>query len=474
MNMEKKSVWSKYLKDNEFKSEETDFDVLIIGGSLSGILVAYELRNSNLKVGILERNKILDGITSKMTAKLTLMQDILTKIEDNKLDTYLKSQIDGLNILKSNILESKIECDFKDNISYLFTTKISNIKKIKKIKTYLDKYIKTEVSNLEIDNLDIKYAIKTSNSYEINPIKYLNKIVNLLNNTTIYENTNVIEVIKEDGIFTVKVKDNREFKSKRIVFATNYPYFLKPLLFPIKVRLEKSYIGYGSTNLKLNKNINAINIDKDKYSFRFYKGKMIYLTGSRMIASKVNDSRGFDKVINSNYLTNIDNLWSNMDIITNDYLPIVGELVKDMYILTGYNTWGLLSSHISASIIASLIMKKKKYLKYKELFKPRRKLTLKKFMNSSLNIYESMNGYIKGIITKNKIIFYSKKEAMYIDKNGKYYVVKRKCPHLKCNLIFNSVEHTWDCPCHGSRFDLEGNLISGPSKDNIKIEKDVK
>ena len=111
------------------------------------------------------------------------------------------------------------------------------------------------------------------------------------------------------------------------------------------------------------------------------------------------------------------------------------------------------------------------YLKYKEIFKPRRKLTLKKFMNSSLNIYESMNGYIKGMITKNKIIFYSKKEAMYIDNNGKYYIVKRKCPHLKCNLLFNSIEHTWDCPCHGSRFDLEGNLISGPSKYDIKIRK---
>lgn len=472
--MENKSIWSKYLKETNFNNKEVEFDVLIIGGGISGILTAYYLRNSNLKIGILERNKLLNGITSKMTAKVTILQDILTKIEDNKLDTYLKSQIDGLKLLKSNIQEEKIECDFKDNISYLFTTKTSNIKKIKKLKPHLDKFIKTEFSNFNLDNLDIKCSLKTNNSYEINPIKYLNQIIKLLNNTTIYENTNVVKVIKENNIFIAKTNKGLEYKSKKIVFATNYPYFLKPLLFPVKVRLEKSYIGYGNTNLKINKNINAINIDKDKYSIRFYKDKLIYLTASRLIASKVNDTRSFDKVINSNYLTNIDNLWSNMDIITNDYLPIVGELFKNMYILTGYNTWGLLSSHISSSIIASLITKNKKYLKYKELFKPRRKLTFKKFINSSLNIYESMNGYIKGIITKNKIIFYSKKEAMYVDNNGKYYIVKRKCPHLKCNLIFNSVEHTWDCPCHGSRFDLEGNLLSGPSKEDIKMQKNVK
>ena len=62
---------------------------------------------------------------------------------------------------------------------------------------------------------------------------------------------------------------------------------------------------------------------------------------------------------------------------------------------------------------------------------------------------------------------------MYIDNQGNNYIVKRKCPHLKCNLLFNSTEKTWDCPCHGSRFDLEGNIISGPSKYDIKI-KNVK
>ncbi len=475
MNMENKSVWSKYLKENDFKNNEiTDFDVLIIGGGMSGILTAYYLKNSKLKVGILERNKVLEGITSKMTAKVTVLQDILTKIEEDKIDTYLKSQIEGMKLLKSNILNSNLECDFKENESYLFTTKTNNVKKLKKIKMHLDNVkFKTKFKELNLDNIDVKASISTEESYEINPVKYLEEIIKMLDNTVIYENINVIQVIKENGIFTVKTND-KEYKSKRIVFATNYPYFLKPLLFPVKVRLEKSYIGYGKTNLKINKNINAINIDKDVHSIRFYKGKMIYLTGSRMIASNVNDTKGFMKVNSNGFLSNIDNQWSNLDIITNDYLPIVGKLFKDMYILTGYNTWGILSSHISASIIANLIENKKKYSKYLELFKPKRKLTLQKFMNSTLNIYESMNGYIKGIINKNKMIFYSKNEAMYLDNLGNSYIVKRKCPHLKCNLLFNSVEHTWDCPCHGSRFDLEGNLISGPSRYDIKIKKNVK
>ena len=121
-------------------------------------------------------------------------------------------------------------------------------------------------------------------------------------------------------------------------------------------------------------------------------------------------------------------------------------------------------------MLASLILKKKKYLKYQELFNPRKKVTMKKFVNSSFNVYENINGFLKGIFTKNKLVFYSKDKAIYVSNDGYCYIVKRKCPHLKCNLLFNEVEKTWDCPCHGSRFDLFGNVIAGPSKYNIKVD----
>ena len=467
--MEKESLWKKYLNNNLDNDNEKEYDYLIIGGGIAGILTAFYLRDSGKRIAILERNKIMNGVTSKMTAKVTVLQDILSKIEESNLDTYLKSQIEGMRLLKDNIESYNLDCDFLKNDSYLFTIKSSNVKKLKTIKSHLDNIkFKTEFKKLELGNLDIKASLKTNEAYEINPIKYLNQIIKLLKNTSVHEETNVLEVIKENNLFMIKTNKG-VYKAKKVVFATNYPYFLKPLFFPIKVRLEKSYIGYGNSKYDFKKNFNAINIDKDVHSIRFYKGKMIYLTGSRMIANKVNDEEGFSKVLNNDFLLQCDNLWSNMDIITNDYLPIIGEVFKGMYIITGFNTWGILSSHIGASIIASLIMNKKRYQKYIELFKPRKKITLKKFINSSINIYESMNGYLKGIIKKNKLILYSREHAIFIDNNNGY-LVKRKCPHLKCNLLFNSVEKTWDCPCHGSRFDIEGNVISGPSKYDIKTK----
>ena len=399
-----------------------------------------------------------------MTSKVTIIQDVLTKIKDIYLKDYLKSQIEGFMILKKNIEDKKIECDFKRNDSYLYTTKKSNIKKLKKIEKVLEE-LRIEYTNesIPIEELKSLYSLKTF-SYEINPIKYLNGIIKYLDNILIYEDTSIIEVKKESRFISKTLKGNT-ISSKKVIFATNYPYFLKPLFFPLKVKLEKSYIEYGTS--KYNGNYNLINIDKDIHSIRFYKDKMIYLTGSKYL-SHMNNLRNVKSILKKSLISDPFYIWSNQDLITNDYLPIIGNIFKDMYIITGFNTWGILSSHVGSNLISSLILKRKRYLNYKEMFFPRRKITFQKIINGASNIYENINGYFKGMITKKYFIFYSKDEAMYIDKNGICYTVKRKCPHLKCNLIFNEVESTWDCPCHGSRFDLEGNVITGPSKYNIK------
>ena len=462
--MKNNSVWEEYIKYN-FKSleENIDTDVLIIGGGLAGILTAFYLNNSNLKITIAERNQLLSGVTSKMTAKVTILQDILTHISNKNISLYLKSQLEGLKLLKDNIDELNIQCDFKQNSSYLFTNKKSNITKLKTIETSLKKInIKYDNSNLPIKELNSLYSIKINDAYEINIIKYLNEIIKNINDVNIYQNTNIIEVIKNNNIYVAKTNKYKIY-AKKVVFASNYPYFIKPLLFPFKVRLEKSYIIYGKS--QYNGEYNLINIDKNIHSIRFYKDKMIYLTNNKYI-SHIND-KDLDKINNQDIIKEIDNYWTNMDLITNDYLPIVGKVFTNMYIITGFNTWGILSSHIGANLISSMILGKDKYSKYRNMFNPRRAITIQKVYNSSINILENMNGYFKGMITKNKLVYYNKSKAIYIDSKGNNHIVKRICPHMKCKLIFNDKEHTWDCPCHGSRFTIDGKIINGPSKYDI-------
>lgn len=117
-----------------------------------------------------------------------------------------------------------------------------------------------------------------------------------------------------------------------------------------------------------------------------------------------------------------------------------------------------------ASIIISDIINKK-HNKYIKLFNPKRK-NLSKTINIIPNALNSIEGYIKGYFIKNKSVKYDKEnnKKIMIYKDNKVY---KNCPHLGCKLLFNEQELTWDCPCHGSRFDLDGTCISGPSNKNI-------
>ena len=160
-------------------------------------------------------------------------------------------------------------------------------------------------------------------------------------------------------------------------------------------------------------------------------------------------------------------MWINQDIVSHDKLPIIGEIKKDIYISTAYNTWGMTNSTIGAKLISDLILNKDN--KYVNLFNLKR-INIPLIFNSFIGIFSYLKVYIESCFHEcnpkyvkiNGILY-----GVYTDKKGCEHKVKIICPHMKCSLIFNKYDKTWDCPCHGSRFDIDGNIISGPSIKKI-------
>lgn len=180
---------------------------------------------------------------------------------------------------------------------------------------------------------------------------------------------------------------------------------------------------------------------------------------------------------NEKFDSNIDYIWVNQDIMTNDYMPFIGRINKkdDIFIATGYNTWGMTNGWLSGKIISDIILKNNN--NYVNIFDPNRGTNPTKIMNSFLNEIGYLKVYLQTFIKKN-YKFYKKnveviKEdgkyvGIYTDLDGNKHRCNNLCPHMKCHLIFNYNEKTWDCPCHGSRFDVDGNLLESPSKENTK------
>ena len=165
--------------------------------------------------------------------------------------------------------------------------------------------------------------------------------------------------------------------------------------------------------------------------------------------------------------------YSNVDIITSDHMPYIGKIKHNMYIGCCYNTWGMTNSVLAAKIISDMV--KNISNPYQNIFNPKR-INLSMILNIPYILGSQIKSFFGPKINKNKPWYNGKVKfvrkngkslAIYKDENGFEHTVYNKCPHVGCSLIFNEEEKTWDCPCHSSRFNIDGDCIKGPSTFDI-------
>ncbi len=491
--MKNKSIWLKNVKSKKYNvlSQNIEVDVLIIGGGMTGLNTALRLQKYKGKIALVEQNTIGSGVSSRTTGKINYLQEViyqdLEKMYDfDVAEKYLKSQRLAIKELKKIIYKYKIKCDFDKNKAFVFTNDKKEISKIKYEKKLLEKMgISVEEYNSIDKMFKCKYAISVDDTYVFNCVKYMYTLKNILvsNNFPIYENTRINKISKEDDYY-ICYTDKYKIKTKKLILACHYPCFIKPYFMPIKVATEKSYIVAGK--VKRYKKINYITSSLPCHSIRYHKDKnnyIIYASNSHDICNDLNENKNYRNVLKNAKSLNIkvDYYWTNDDLITVDKMPYIGFIQKDsnsLLIGTGYNTWGMTNSVLASILLSDLILGKKN--EFEDLFSPLRVniwADIDKYMS---NIGSNVKSYLENKIIKNKywyndnLLFENrngKNIATYKDDNGTHTVLST-CPHLGCTLIFNEVEKTWDCPCHASRFDIDGKCIKGPSCYDISYHEE--
>jgi len=489
--MNNNSLWLKGIRTKTLPSlkEDIETDILIIGGGITGISTAFYLKNSNLDITLIDSDKIGFGVTSKTTGKLTYLQDTLTNIKNiygnQVVKTYIESQKHAIELVKSNVIEYNIKCNFESNSSYIFTTQKKDKEIIKNLDTLLTK---TNNQHKKLFKLPIKYPcklnVKVSDTAVFHPLKYVLalKDICLKNGIKIYEKTKAIDLDKTENGYIVKTMSNK-IKAQKIILACHYPFVIIPKLFPFKTHLEKSYVSAGT--IDKNKMFNAISM-KEVHSIRYHsdsKDYIIYAGLSKSLGQNMDNEKNYKDLtwhMQSNLTKDIKYSWFNYDVMTEDSLPIIGYYKKnnkDLLIGTGYNTWGMTNGTLAGKILSDLVLEKEN--KYSKLFSPNRKPNIIKVINlANLNIKNGFTYILSKI--KTSYSFYpknvkveirnGKKCGIYTDENGIEHIVSNACPHMKCGLIFNPIDKTWDCPCHGSRFNIDGKAIKGPSVFDISIK----
>lgn len=475
IHVKKISIWKDTIKGKKYPRlvEDKDVDVLIIGGGITGISTLYYLKDSGLSVMLVEQNRLGYSVTGNSTGKLTFLQnDLIDKIRWNFNDDvaceYINSQIDAIKLVTDIIDKEKINSDLVQEDSYVYTNQDNEIEKLKDLEDFFRKQgiaIKNERSHF----VQSKYMFGVGGTYLFHPIKFVYGVARS-RNYDIYEDTSIQRIKKDDNGYQCYT-DLCNIHCKWVIIATHYPYFMFPNFFPLRGSLEKSYLSASSSQ---SDELSLISYSNPFISIRSYKDYFIYLSNSHSINSNVDDKKNYQELIKKlNDLKLKPNyLWSNIDVMTNDGLPYIGEIQENMLMGTGYNTWGLLNGVMAGRILSDIIMKRKN--KYLDLFSPKR-INLSQVVGGITNSVKSIEGYIHGYFDRNKVIRYEKlngKNVLIYQNDNFEHTVYRSCPHMGCSLLFNEVEKTWDCPCHGSRFDIDGKVISGPSNKHISVDKE--
>lgn len=470
------SVWNSgfNFRKREALSNNIECDIAIIGAGIAGLLTGYMLNKSGREVVIIDAKNIGSGNTKNTTAKITSQHDLIynnliKEFGEEKARQYAKANELAIRKYREIIEEEKIDCDFEEKDAYVYSLKeVENLEDECKAakKLGIDAEMVSEVSL----PLKVKMALKFKNQAQFNPLKFLKPISENLN---IYENTMALD-IKDNEIITSGGRIN----ANHIVVATHYPFLNVPGYYFMRMHQERSYV-IALENAQYAEGM-YIDSDEKGYSFRNYKdllllGGVSQRTGENEYGGAYDKLREAAKKFYPNAIEKYH--WSAQDCVTLDNIPYIGHYsskTPNLYVETGFKKWGMTSSMVAAMIINDMICGKEN--DFSEIFSPARfdmsasmknaandlVITAQNFIAQRINIpEENIQNILKG---HGAIVEYKgEKAGVYKDEEGNVYAISTKCPHLGCELHWNNDELTWDCPCHGSRFDYRGNWVESPA-----------
>jgi hypothetical protein len=477
--------------------EEKNYDVIIVGGGITGITTALLLQNSGKKCLIAEAKNIGFGTTSGTTAHLNTILDLTyaeieKKFGKENTKVVLSAVLQAINIAESNIGKYNIDCDFSEHAGYLFSTDDEQSKKLDEaFEASQNAGCDVEYSDTIPVPVDFKKALVFKRQAQIHPTKYLYGLAKAFENAggRILEQCRVTDA-KEIDDKMIEVETSRgKFTAANLIYATHTPPGVNLLHFRCA-----PYRSYAMALTLKDKNY-PVDLAYDLYDpYHYYRSQEI--DGKTFLIAGGEDHRTAEKkdteqcfVFLENYLRKhfeVDEVlykWSSQYFEPADGLPYIGHLPgnpKNVFVATGYGGNGITYSQIASQILCDLIVKGKS--EYEDIFNPLRIKPVAGFENFIENAADVTVNFIEKLLPvkklndlrllKNgeaKLVKYEGQSiAVYKDENGKIYAVNPSCTHINCAVAWNTSEKIWECPCHGSRFNEEGEMYTAPARKDLQ------
>ena len=429
------SIWTNQVEMPEFPQLKYDLktDVLIIGGGLAGILCAHRLAQNGVDYALIEADRICHGVTRNTTAKITSQHGLIygKLMQEFGPEVARKYwEVNEAAIKEYRKLANMVDCDLESKDNYIYVTHSANA--LEKEMAALEQM---GIRSQFVQELPLPFptagGICFPDQAQFNPLKLAAGIAKGLN---IYEKTPA-RAFEGDTVLT----DYGKVTASRIIVATHFPILNKHGSYFLKMYQQRSYVLALENALQLN----GMYLDaaEDGLSFRNYGNLLLFGGGGHRTGKKGGGWAEFETFAKT-HLPGAGEIcrWATQDCMTLDGIPYIGQYSKrtpNLYVATGFNKWGMTSSMVSAMILADLVQARDN--SYASVFSPSRTVMRPQLLINGLEATVNL-------LTP----------------------TRPRCPHMGCALKWNRQEHSWDCPCHGSRFTKDGRLLDNPATGNLK------
>lgn len=439
---------------------DVSVDVAIVGGGIVGVTAAYLAKKAGLTVAVLDRGEIARGVTGYTTAKVTSSHNLIysqltSSFGEEGARTYGRANEAGKEKIAELVEQHSIDCDFERTDNYVYTEEDASMPDIEAEVAAASRIGLPASFTTETElPFPIKGALRFTNQAQFDPRKYLLDLAGRIagDGSQVFENT-VVTGVKEGTPCEVETADPT-VRATDVIVATHMPILDRGLFFT-KVHPYRSYAiaGRAPGDTLRGMYISTGGSTRSMRSIPTGDGRLL-LVGGEGHKTGTDDDTGahyerLERWADHHFgLSAPEFRWATQDNVSVDKVPYIGRLTRGsdhVFTATGFGKWGMTNGTVSAMILTDHIVGRPN--EWASLFDSKR---IKPMASAKKFIQE--NGEVAGHFVGDRI---SHRD-------------NPRCTHLGCVLRKNGAEGTWDCPCHGSRFDADGNVIQGPAISALK------
>ncbi|HEX8207210.1 MAG TPA: FAD-dependent oxidoreductase [Solirubrobacteraceae bacterium] len=483
------SLWIDKAPATSYPSLERDLevDVAVIGGGIAGVTTALFCKQEGLRVAVLEKGVISGAATGMSTAKASALQEsLLSEVRriagKDALLAYAHANVAALERMDALVREHSIDCSWERLPDYTYAAEESQVSTVEQIvEAGQEAGLPVErVTDVPLP-FDVPAAARLDGQAQFQPATYTRALAALVDGdgSAVYEST-MVTGLSEGAPHEVRVEGGVTVRAKHVVVATQYPLLDRGVFFA-RLEATRSYIVAGRVKDVPAPDAMLITAGQPTRSLRRW-GDWLLIGGEghQTGASKADPER-YEQLIEFGRehfgITDFPYRWSTQDGMPIDHVPYIGRYhprAEGLWVAGGFQKWGMTNGTVAAMVLSDLIAGREN--PYAAELDPNRARVRSAPKLAQVNMLVGLHFFGDRLTPADasssdevpageaRVVRSGVgKVGVYRDESGGLHAVSLRCTHLGCLTKWNDAERSWDCPCHGSRFDIDGKVLAGPA-----------